>query len=392
MRIGFLFNHDQPHQVAHSLPIALELIRRGGHQVKLAHSNSRIKAEMDRIAGLYGMKIASRRLKGSRLGPLNAVADKLWPSRRLAVLGRNYDWFESLDLLVVTEKTSLRIRRKNGLSDLKIIHARHGAGDRAIGFSADSRGFDLSLLAGPKIRERYLEHGVPRDRMAMTGYVKFDLPEPPRPELDFADPSLPTILYNPHPSPLLSSWYEMGEKILEAVANDGRYNLIFAPHAMLFQRPIQASLEKFTLQRVPKPRRELCEAPNIHVDYGSTASFDMSYTTHADIYIGDVSSQLYEYLRTPRPALFADAHGVGRTDDVNFRHWQAGPIFGPDDDVIEAIDHAVASHDQYRAAQEYLFTRTFDVTHEAAAKRAADAILARFDVAAKPENAREAAA
>ena len=379
MRIGFLFNHDQPHQVAHSLPIALELIRSGGHQVKLAHSNSRIKAEIDRIAALYGMKVASRRLKGSRLGPLNAVADKLWPSRRLAVLGRNYDWFESLDILVVTEKTSLRIRKKNGVSDLKIVHARHGAGDRAIGFSADSRGFDLSLLAGPKIAERYLQAGVPRDRTAMTGYVKFDLPDPPRPEMNFADPSLPTILYNPHPSPLLSSWYEMGEKILEAIVKDGRYNVIFAPHAMLFQRPIQASLEKFTLSRARKPRAELLNAPNVHADFGGPHLFDMSYTTHCDIYLGDVSSQVYEFLRHPRPALFVDAHGVGRTDDVNYRHWQAGPLVQPGDDIIAAIDHAVASHDQYRASQEYLFARTFDVTHEAAAKRAADAILDKFE-------------
>jgi hypothetical protein len=29
MRIGFLFNHDQVHQVAHSLPIALALARSG---------------------------------------------------------------------------------------------------------------------------------------------------------------------------------------------------------------------------------------------------------------------------------------------------------------------------------------------------------------------------
>lgn len=378
MRIGFLFNHDQPHQVAHSLPIALELIRRGGHQVRLMHSNSRIQAEIDRVAALFGMKVASRRLKGSRLGPLDRFADKLWPRRRLAVLARNYDWFASLDVLVVTEKTSLRIRRKNGLSDLKLVHARHGAGDRAIGFSSDSRGFDLSLLAGEKIRERYAAAGVGDGQMAVTGYVKFDLPAPPRPPMAFRDPTRPTILYNPHPSPRLSSWYDMGEKIIEAIVEDGRYNLIFAPHAMLFQRPFQYSLDKFTMSYARRPSQRLLDAPNVHADFGGPHAFDMSYTTHADIYLGDVSSQLYEYLREPRPALFADAHGVGDTDDVNFTHWRAGPVFGPGDDVMAAIDHAVASHAQYRAEQERLFAHTFDVTDEAAASRAADAILEHF--------------
>ncbi|WP_265570044.1 hypothetical protein [Sphingomicrobium nitratireducens] len=379
MRIGFLYNHDQPHQVAHSLPIALELIRRGGHEVELAYSNTRIRQEIDRIAGLFGMRVAAERLKGpERFRGLVRLADRFWPSRRLAALSHNLDWFEKLDVLVVTERTSLALRRRFGLDRLKMVHARHGAGDRAIGFSPDSQQFDLSLLAGPKIHERYVAAGVPEERMVMTGYVKFDLPDPPRPMFDFEDPDKPVILYNPHPSPLLSSWYRMGEEIVERIAEDGRYNLVFAPHAMLFQRPVQASLERFTLARARRPRASLFHAPNVHVDFGSPAVFDMSYTTHADIYLGDVSSQIYEFLKVPRPALFADAHKVGRGDSEDYDHWRAGPLVTPGEDIVAAIDGSVASHADYRPAQERLFARTFHSNGISASARAADAILERF--------------
>jgi len=50
--IGFLFNHDQAHQVAHSLPIALDLIdRHPDLPVTVASTSELIEAEIRRIAG-----------------------------------------------------------------------------------------------------------------------------------------------------------------------------------------------------------------------------------------------------------------------------------------------------------------------------------------------------
>lgn len=52
MRIGFLFNHDQVHQVAHSLPIALALARlETGAEIILATTNARLQAEVIRLGG-----------------------------------------------------------------------------------------------------------------------------------------------------------------------------------------------------------------------------------------------------------------------------------------------------------------------------------------------------
>ena len=52
MRIGFLFNHDQLHQVAHSLPIGLALAAMGSSaEIVLAATNERIEAELRLLAG-----------------------------------------------------------------------------------------------------------------------------------------------------------------------------------------------------------------------------------------------------------------------------------------------------------------------------------------------------
>ena len=45
MRIGFLFNHDQIHQVAHSLPIAMALVEIGfGGKIVVATTNAALAA------------------------------------------------------------------------------------------------------------------------------------------------------------------------------------------------------------------------------------------------------------------------------------------------------------------------------------------------------------
>ncbi len=48
----------------------------------------------------------------------------------------------------------------------------------------------------------------------------------------------------------------------------------------------------------------------------------MSYTTAADIYLGDVSSQVYEFLYEPRPCLFLNSHEFAWKSDPNFAHWK----------------------------------------------------------------------
>lgn len=376
--ICFLFNHDQPHQVAHSLPIALALARSGAAGITLATTHPRLETEIRRIAGndLARMDMVRLDLTSPLSRAFATGLDWLIPIRKLAVYRDNLDFFRKFDAIVVSEKSSLLLKTRYGL-DSKLIHTRHGAGDRAIGFNRESALFDLILVAGPKIRDRLIrDAGVAPERISIVGYSKFDLiADTPRPSLPMQDNGRPTVLYNPHPSPHLSSWFAMGESVLEQFRQSDRYNLIFAPHVMLFQRKWVFTIDKFSVARVRQPNPQNRDAPNMLIDLGSQRSIDMTYTRAADIYIGDVSSQVYEFLVEPRPCLFLDAHRTDWRGNPDYTHWQAGPVSTSADDIIAQVDAAVANHPHYLPAQQALLAETFDITDTPSSQRAARAIL-----------------
>ena len=386
MRIGFLFNHDQTHQVAHSLPIAMALARSGvDAEIVVATTNPRMTAEVRRMGGdLIGGTIRLVEL-GLRRGASRLASDLLGvaiPAAKWLVYGDNLDFFRTLDVLVVAEKTSLVLKTRHGLTDLKIVYTSHGAGDRAIGFDAPNADFDLLLIAGPKIRERMIrDAGVAPERLVVVGYPKFDqLGECP-PLHPLLNDGRPVVVYNPHPAPHLSSWYVAGRKVLDWFARQEDYHLIFAPHVMLFERPFTLTIDKLALNRAGRIEDRFLRAPNIHIDLGSRASTTMAYTQRADIYLGDASSQVYEFLLRPRPCVFLNPQRLAWKGDPNFAHWQAGPVLEDVDGLGEALGRARADHAKtYRPIQMALFNSTFDLTDEPSSQRAADA-LARFAAA-----------
>ena len=375
-RVGFLFNHDQPHQVAHSLPVALALARTGGAEVAMAATHPRVSAEVSRLGGAAAGPLVELGLRS----PLSRLAERAAgaaiPVRKLLVYRDNLDWFRELDVLVVAEKTSLVLKTRYGLDALKIVHVRHGAGDRAVGFDRASAGFDRVLVSGAKVRDRLVgEAGVAPGRVAVTGYPKFDLAPPAAPPAPLFDNGRPTVLYNPHGSPHLSSWYRMGREVIARLARSSRYNLVVAPHVMLFARPVALSIDRPGVAfpgRVPRS-----PSPTVRVDPGSAASVDMTYTRAADIYLGDVSSQVYEFLRTPRPCVFLDPRRRDWRGDPDFLHWTAGPVVGDLDRLEAALDEAVERHaEAYAPVQRALFRYTFDLTDTPSSERAAAEVLA----------------
>jgi len=167
----------------------------------------------------------------------------------------------------------------------------------------------------------------------------------------------------------------MGPAVLEWFADQDRFNLIFAPHVMLFAKRWTIGLDPLSIARVPRIAERIFSAPNIHVDTGSPALFDMTYTALADIYLGDVSSQVYEFLRRPRPCIFLDPAGRRWHDDPAFGHWQAGPVARSVEGMAEALSAALADPGRYASVQDQLFTYSFSLTARPSATRAADAIV-----------------
>src|SRR5690606_8698104 len=112
-----------------------------------------------------------------------------------------------------------------------------------------------------------------------------------------------------------------------------------------------------------------------HVDTGSAALFDRTYAELADIYLGDASSQVYEFLRRPRPCLFLDPIGRPWRGDPDFGHWQAGPVVHSIPEMADALSAAVTDPDRYAQEQKRLFAYSFDLSERPSAERAADAIV-----------------
>ncbi|MEK0084887.1 hypothetical protein [Benzoatithermus flavus] len=375
LRVGFLFNHYAPHQVPHAAPYAFELSRRQPSlEVTIACATAAEETLARRIGDLYpGHRVAFVRLR-PRL--VERLIDPLVAPHRFArkrwILRHNLDFFRGLDALVAPERHCYLLRSRYGLEDLKLIHTRHGAGDREGGFDERSGAFDLTLLPGRKYVDRLSGMGLLQPgRWAVTGWPKFEVVRGlGKGRQRLFENDRPVVVYNPHFDQRVASWARLGEAVLDFFRRNPAWNLIFAPHVVLFRRHRRHGA------KLPRWART---APNILIDTGSERSADMTYMLAADIYLGDVSSQVYEFLLRPRPCIFLDAHGVAWRDDPSYLHWTMGDVvrdvgreLGP------ALEAAAARHAGYRPHQEELFAYTFhEEPGSTAAERGADAI-ARF--------------
>jgi hypothetical protein len=378
-RVGFLFNHDALHQVAHSAPLIAELksVCPELDVSVLASSDEQFAEIREHVPDAKVDDLTWIRLGLSPLAQaVERIARHLLPFRRVEILRSNRDLLRTFDALVVPEATSAMLKSRFGLSKLKLIYTHHGAGDRSVGFGEELREFDLILVAGPKIRDRLLATGlVDEDGFAVVGYPKFDVvTKRPREREALFPNDRPTVLYNPHFEPRLSSWYDMGLQVLDYFAAHPEYNLVFAPHVMLFRRRVHTSLESFKLRfRRSLPERYL-RYSNIRVDLGGTSCIDMTYTLGADVYLGDVSSQIYEFILRPRPCIFLNAHGAQWRDDPNYLHWNCGPVLQDVADLDPTLAQASEDHAAFRSVQESLFAQTIDLSDVPSSRRAALAI------------------
>ncbi len=366
------FLQAQIHQAMHTLPIAVELSREPGVEVHILAASREHLDLARRLAFPARAGKMTMGLIGGGLDLWKAMGGKSIPPKllSLASAARQLNRF---DAVVVPERTTLLLRHF-GVRRPAMIHTAHGAGDREVGYDRRIRQFDFALVAGEKQRRRMLEAGLIRpEAHAVVGYPKFDAVEwlrPAQPRL-FAE-ERPTILYNPHCNRRLTSWHRFGTEVIARFAADPRYNLIVAPHIKLFDdRRQRAAAEKML--------SPFARCPNIHIDLGSARSCDMTYSAMADIYLGDVSSQIYEFLASPRPCLFLDGHGADWRDDPNYRHWHFGAVLGGTDHLLEAVDNARRHHRAYLDAQWEGLGDTMDMGDVPAARRAAHAIRSFLD-------------
>jgi hypothetical protein len=100
----------------------------------------------------------------------------------------------------------------------------------------------------------------------------------------------------------------------------------------------------------------------------------MTYTRAADVYLGDVSSQVCEFLVRPRPCLFANPRHLAWRSDPSFAAWRLGPVFDDIAQLGDALDEAIVGQPRRVEAQRAYVAETFDLSATPSAIRAAEAI------------------
>ncbi len=355
------------HQLLHILPVAAELSRRDEARVRLFAADAPLAAAasdlMRRLeagpAGITVMRLP-RAVESLRRAETGATSLKL--PRLLWWAGE----LRRCDVLVTAERTSTVLKRLPGHCP-PLVHIPHGAGDRAVGFEPRVALFDQVIVAGPKDRDRIVAAGlVPAARCAVSGYIKVSAVRTlSRSVAPLFDNGLPTVLYNPHFERRLSSWERFGRGVIDAVLSAGM-NLVLAPHVRLFAGASEAALAPWRALQVPGRFR---------FDPGSERSIDMTYTLAADVYLGDVSSQVYEFAAHPRPCVFLDAHGADWRGNPDYLMWRMGEVVDSLARLPAALREATTRHAAFRPVQQELVRAALGDTGPEAPRRAAEVIL-----------------
>jgi hypothetical protein len=384
----FLFNHDSGHQVAHLAGIAGALaLQERARKVVVAFGSETTRAEIakllsaEQIAAVHWRSLALPKM----LTLLTQGLNKLVPIQRLLRLYYHRAELRKSAAIISTERTCLTLKRHWSRYRSKdripaFAYVPHGSGDRNVAVHPALKDFDLLLVSGQKVQDQLVNAKVALpSQCRIIGYAKFDILRGRTPETFFANDN-PTFLYNPHFDPHMSSWFDYGADILEYFyQNADRFNLIFAPHVMLFFKKVHISPEYRVTRKRPDIDPKYYDAPNIRIDVDSARLFDMSYTLSADAYIGDVSSQVYEFLYRPRACFFIDTHSKAAADDpAEYDFWNNGSVATSAQELVPMLAGYAAVAAQYRAAQEQRMAYTADQSDPRPASERGAQAISRF--------------
>ena len=246
----------------------------------------------------------------------------------------------SFDAILCTQYLDLGLKKHVSHDDTKLIFVNHGVSNRPYSFDPKITEFDHFFMFGnneENIRKKLGQ--LTSENASLIGYPKYDFTKK-NPKIDFFKNNKPTIIYNPHWVIEQTSYFKYGIKILDFFAQSKDYNLIFAPHSLLYAR------NKKILFQLKKYKK----SSNILIDLGSEKSNDMTYTKSADLFLGDVSSQALEFLLcNPKPCLFINSHNLNH----DYISWDFGDIISNVNDLKSELEKAFKNHGMiYKKVQE----------------------------------------
>ncbi|MEA1972498.1 MAG: hypothetical protein U9N34_04285 [Candidatus Cloacimonadota bacterium] len=367
-KIVFMYLHGI-HQLYHSAVVAMELsILQDEYKIELLSCHPNQTAILNQIASLYPQNrchIVQLPLP-FRFKYLN-IKKKIYPPPYLTMrFAKKY--LIGASAIVATSHATARSSKKINITKPKFIYQYHGCGDRKYGFDPKFKDFDFMLLPGNYHLKRLLEENViKKEQTKIIGWPKMDYPILTKEvKKKLFKNNRPIVLYNPHWKPSLSSYHIWAEKILTFFSKSSKYNLIFAPHIQIKHWQVKY---KYNIDY------DRFKSDNIHIDFGSNQSVNGTYQKIGDIYMGDVSSMIYEFIAyKERPCVLLNAHKVSWENDANYRFWQYGPVVDHIEELESKITEAINTQSflelQKKRIKEYM-----NLTHEKSSLRAAKAIL-----------------
>ena len=337
-KIAFIYL-EETHHLYHFLSVAVSLSRKQTTHI-LTYSNE--NGLVDRLLALY----QDHNVKVMRLDtrPFRKFTDKL----KGRTLPRKKFWYEqnatyilnTYDAVVFTDYHHHILHRKRTSSKPYFIKQSHGIMGRKYAMREDLRDFDFHLFIGDGMRSKLAENGYHLPHKVL-GYPKIDITNKLE-HVPIFNNDKPTILYTPHFSKPDSSWHDYGEDILDTLAEQSAYNTIFAPHVNLFNK-VGGQKDHSFLHKYESFN-------NLHIDLGSRRSVEMAYINEADIYLGDASSQVLEFILNPRPCIFFNT--LGNNEYLNkFDFWKIGQVVDHVKEIPQALKSATSSFEDKKQLQ-----------------------------------------
>jgi len=269
--------------------------------------------------------------------------------------------------VVSTSHEAKNYFQKYEITGPNLIYKFHGVGTRDYSFEQGLNQFDLLLVPGVYYFERLVNQLTLDQRsIQIVGHPKFewqDLMCAKQPIL-FNNKN-PIFYYNPHWNTELSSFVNWSKPILNFFYNNKDYNLIFAPHPLL---------KHFSKREKRDFNYSNYQTENILVDLDGVFSVDGTYCDIADVYIGDVSGIVTEWIsRKPRPCVFINAHGHDWIKDPSYESWNCGVVIENVSD-LETLLKSSLEKNKYVNIQETFSARMIYRGKQSASEKTANYI------------------
>lgn len=349
--IAFIFI-DEIHHIFHFVTVAVELSKT--NEVDILTFPGKHNFLRSSLAKLGGEQVKVIELKTYFFRTFTDWIKKRSIPRKGFWMKKNANFIlHKYDALIFTDYTHHKLLKYRNIygSKTKFLKFPHGAPGRSYSYNQELLDFDFQLIFGDFQYNQYKKKNLLGDYPIKAGYPKKNAVDKlTKSNLIFSN-GRPVVIYNPHFSKPLSSWYTWGYDILDFFLKQDKFNLIFAPHINLFNKTGFENRKDF-----PEIYKQ---SKHIHIDLGSDKSVDMTYILQANIYLGDVSSQVYEFVLQPRPCLFLNPTKESYKNKLEFRFWQMGNVIESLPELDNNLNSIENHFRTYRPIQEKINKENF---------------------------------